>query len=335
MPPGNRLMERIARGLDNVSYLYMGTQKKKRRQTFYQDDLENYIDPDEDDPMAIFPNPGAVPDVHLLDVTRRSTYDIHKFRFRSFIETPHEENNIVHGRLYEQHGRPDAPTVIVLHGYRMESYLLFDRYCRFFVRRGFNAALMDLPYHMHRRPPNTYHGEFTFSDDAVLTLKVMKQSVSDVMATMNWLSSRGVPRIGIYGVSYGGMMAGLVGCVEPAVDFIIMVAPPADMGEVFFKSRLGRQFEAENPDARRVLARHREILDRVALINLTPLPPRDRIFIAEGLYDEMVPSALTEKLWRAWGRPHIRRYPHGHISVIILNPRLDRDLRAFLRKVEA
>jgi hypothetical protein len=113
-----------------------------------------------------------------------------------------------------------------------------------------------------------------------------------------------------------------------------MVAPPADMGRVFFESRLGRQFESENPDARNVLLQYREILDNIALPNLTPLLPRDRIFIAEGIYDGMVPVDLIEKLWRAWGRPRIRRYPHGHLSVIILNPQLDRDIHKFLKKLK-
>lgn len=329
------LQELFARALDNMSYSYMGTQKKRRGgETFFIGALEEYLeDRALDDPCAFFRNPGTVPEIAMLDAVRRGTYDIHKLRFQSFIESPHQFNDRVHFRFYERHGEPDAPAVIVLHGYRMENYMVFDRYCRLMVRRGYNAALVDLPYHMSRRPPGTYHGEFTFSDDGVLTLRVMQQSVLDIMAVINWLKQRGAPQIGMFGVSYGGMLSGLMACVEPQVDFTIMVAPPADMGEVFFESRLGRQFEAENPRAREVLTKYRGVLDRFALVNLKPLVATENILLIEGIYDGMVPVPLIEKLWRAWGEPEIRRYPQGHLSVIILNPPMDRHLRAFLNKM--
>lgn len=333
---GTPLQELLARALDNASYAYMSTQRKRARRKFYLSGIEDFLSGERgEDIRAFFPNPGAVPAVQTTDVTRRGAYDIHTIHYESFVDTPHRVNNTVHGRFYELHGRPDAPAVVVLHGYRMESYLVFDRYCRRFVRAGYNVALIDLPYHLHRRPAGTYHGEYTFSDDPVLTLKVMKQSVNDLQAMLNWLKHRGAPRVGMFGVSYGAMLSGVLGCVEPDLDFLIMIAPPADMGRVFFESRLGRQFESENPDARAVLLKYREVLDNIALPNLTPLVPRERIFIAEGLYDGMVPVDLIEKLWRAWGRPRIRRYPHGHISVIILNPQLDRDIKIFLKRISS
>jgi dipeptidyl aminopeptidase/acylaminoacyl peptidase len=331
------LQELFARALDNMSYSYMRTQKKRRGgETFFIGALEEYLeDRALDDPRTFFRNPGVAPDMHMLDATRRGSYVINKYRFQSFVESPHQFNDQVHFRFYERHGEPDAPTVIVLHGYRMENYMVFDRYCRLMVRRGYNAALVDLPYHMSRRPPGTYHGEFTFSDDGVLTLRVMQQSVLDIMAVINWLKLRGAPRIGMFGVSYGGMLSGLMACVEPQVDFTVMVAPPADMGAVFFESRLGRQFEAENPRAREVMQKYKDVLDRFALINLKPLTPHENILLIEGTFDGMVPVDLVEKLWRAWDKPQIHRYPQGHLSVIIFNPPMDRHLRAFLKKMRA
>lgn len=329
------LQEFLARTLDNISYSYMGTQRRTSSGPLYAGTIDEYMEREKiDDPVKFFSNPGVCPRLEITDVTPRSRYDIHKFKFDSFIETPHDENNTVYGRFYEQHGKPDAPTAIVLHGWRMESYLFFDKYCRWFINEGYNVALVDLPYHMNRRVANSFHGEFTFTDDAVFTLEVMRQSITDIMCVANWLKSRGAPRIGVFGVSYGALLSGILGCTEPSIDFMALIAPPADMGEVFAHSRLGRLFEKDNPKARKMMKQYKEILDRTSLMNLTPMMPKENIFIAEARFDGMVPVPVVEKLWRAWGRPTLKRYPHGHLSVILFNPRMDRDLRHWLRNLK-
>ncbi|MFH1537358.1 MAG: alpha/beta hydrolase, partial [bacterium] len=290
-------------------------------------------DADVTDPMKFFANPGIVPEVEITKTVRRSRYNLNFFHYESFVETPHRANNTVHGRLYEIHGKPDAPTVIVLHGWHMESYNFFDHYCRLLVQSGFNAALVDLPYHMNRRVPNSFHGEYTFSDDAVLTVLVMKQCVLDVEGTINWVKSRGARLIGMFGISYGGMLSGLVGCVEPSVDFMMLVAPPADLFDFFTKSRLGRLFESQNPRMFEEMKRNKEVFDRISLVNLTPQMPPERIFLVMAEYDGMVRSEMIEKLWHAWNRPHMERYLHGHLSVILFNPSMHRDMRRWLKTV--
>jgi len=246
------------------------------------------------------------------------------FNFESFVKTPHDANNTVHGRLYEIHGKPDAPAVVVLHGWHMESYNFFDYYCRLLVRAGFNAVLIDLPYHMNRRVPNSFHGEFTVSDDTALTFLVMRQSVSDVEAAINWLKSRGAPLVGMFGVSYGAMLSGIVGCVEPSVSFMMLVVPPVDLYDFFTESKLGRLFENQNPGMFEEIDKYKDLFDKVSLLNLKPQMSPERIFLALAEYDGMVRSPKIEELWLAWERPYMERYEHGHLSVILLNPSMNK-----------
>lgn len=324
----------FSRALDNISYAYLGVRKKNNSEIFNDGGLDAYIEKvDTRDPMEFFANPGTVPDVKITSVLKRRGYNIKKYHFKSFVETPHKVNNTVHGRLYEITGKPEAPTVIVLHGWQMESYAFFDHYCRLLVREGYNAALIDLPYHLHRRAPNSYHGQYTFSDDATLTVMVMKQSVSDVEGAINWLKTRGVEKIGTFGVSYGGMLAGLVGCVDPAVAFMMLVVPPTDLYEFFTATRLGHEFERRNPNMFEELQRHRELFERISLVNLTPRTSPDNIFIVMAEYDEMVSPDAIDRLWYAWQRPHIERYVHGHLSVILFNPSMSRHMRRWLKTI--
>ena len=48
-------------------------------------------------------------------------------------------------------------------------------------------------------------------------------------------------------------------------------------------------------------------------------------------------QALDDRtdLWQAWGRPEIWRLPHGHISVLLAWPVLERTVQWLVRKAQA
>jgi len=330
------LQELFARAMDEMSYFYIGLQKRKPKPTAAYGSIEEYLRQEGgEDVQKFLGNPGNVPELALVDPVKRRRYNILKFRFESSVYSMHPANKTVHGRLYERHGEPAADLALLLHGWRMDTYMIFDRFCRVFVREGMNCAMPDLPYHMNRTPGGSFAGEYTFKDDAIHTMETLRQALFDIMALINWAREvRGVRRVGVMGVSFGAMIAGMLACVEPGIDFAVMVAPPVDLGRMFRSSRLGRVFEQENPRAERMLRLNEQTLSRYALQNLQPLTPRERIFIAEGIYDSMVPPAIIEDLWAAWCQPQIKRYPHGHISIIMFNKVFERDLRGFLRSLD-
>ncbi len=298
--------------------------------------LQEYLDSEgADDPARFFANPGYVPALTISDPVRRRRYNVMKFKFESVVYTKHIENKTVRGRYYERHGEPDAPLAILLHGWRMDTYMLFDRYARLFVSEGLNCAMPDLPYHMRRTPRGSFDGEYTFRDDAIHTMETLRQALFDVMSIMNWArENKGIRRFCVMGVSFGAFLTGLLACFEPQTDIAVMVAPPVDLSKMFSASRLGRIFEKENPRAERMLRLYSDLLERLGLQNMTPITPKNQIFIAEALYDGMVPPPLIEELWAAWGHPAIRRYSHGHLSVILFNSAFNRDLSLWLRTLD-
>ncbi len=316
-----------------MSYLYMGQQKASREVAAAIGSLEDYLASEHaDDPARFFGNPGVVPDMEFGDFVRRRGYNLSHFKFDSPVYTPFRANNIVRGRWYERHGEPDAPLVVLLHGWRMDSYFLFDRYCRVLVKLGFNCAMPDLPYHMSRTPASSFAGEHTFKDDAIHTMETMRQSLFDVMTVLNWAKAKkGSRLLGAMGMSFGALLSGMLACTEPSLDFAVLVAPPADPGRVFNSSRLGRLIEKENPRVERLLRRYKEVMAKMSLTNLQPLLPPDKIFIAEGIYDGMVPPDVVEELNVKWNHPHFVRYPQGHLSIILFNPQLEADLKEWLR----
>lgn len=331
------IQELLARGLDEISFMYMSMQNTPPKTAAAVGSLREYMEMEgADDPAKFFANPGYTPGIEISDPFRRRRYNVMKFRFDSCVYTQHAENRVVRGRYYERHGEPDAPLAILLHGWRMDSYMVFDRYARLFVREGLNCAMPDLPYHMRRTPRGSFAGEHTFRDDAIHTMETLRQALFDVMSIMNWArEKKGTSRFCVMGVSFGGLLAGLLACYEPRMNAAVLVAPPVDLAQMFKSSRLGRVFERENPRAERMLRVYSDLLDRLGLQNMTPLTPKENIFIAEALYDGMVPPLLVEELWHAWGHPTIQRYPHGHLSIIMFNTQLDHDLSQWLRSLDA
>ncbi|MEW5946673.1 MAG: alpha/beta fold hydrolase [bacterium] len=322
--------------MDALSFGYMNLFHRSDTAPSSPESIDDYIRRNRaGDPRKFFSCPGGVPDLRITGTIAMPGFEIHDFQFPSSVITGHDRNDVVRGRVYEKRTCGGRPFVILLHGWRMESHLAFDRFARLFMKAGYNSLLLDLPYHMRRTPPRAFSGEYSFSTNALRTLEALRQSVLDVRSALNWLKVRGVPRVGVFGVSLGGLLAGLVTCVEDRLDFSVLVVPGTDVAEMFRKSRLGRMFQRENPEAGYMIEKYGDYLRTVSLPSLKPLVPVSRVLIIEAIYDRFVPRELVERLWDAWGRPPILRYPHGHLSVIALNPKLDGDLKKFLVRMRS
>ncbi len=64
-----------------------------------------------------------------------------------------------------------------------------------------------------------------------------------------------------------------------------------------------------------------------------PIVSRDSIFILAGLYDQCARRPWVEQLWESWGRPPIRRYPLGHMT-LLNDPQVAEDIRSFIRQYQ-
>src|SRR5690606_33187797 len=77
------------------------------------------------------------------------------FQFRSMISSPWTENNLVHGKLYSCGADwQKLPTIILLHGWNDElGYRFrFPYIAKHLRKKQMNCAVIELPYHLQRRP---------------------------------------------------------------------------------------------------------------------------------------------------------------------------------------
>lgn len=260
----------------------------------------------------LFSSPVNAPHVQFRDRTR--------FSFRSPLPTPWPENNQVLGRLYRGHAHwQTRPTIILLHGWNGELMhaLQFPYLAWRFRRKGLNVVTVELPYHGHRRPSQPGAVRNFLSADLFRMFQAVQQSVADLRALVLWLEAEGVPAVGLWGISLGGWLAGLLACLELNLACAALMTPPVRMDQAIaqlpFCKAVQESLESENL-----------VLD---LFNLTAHTPRlspAKILLLAGSHDLFVSMEAVVDLWQSWRQPTLWRLPHGHISMLLSPSTLER-----------
>jgi dienelactone hydrolase len=252
----------------------------------------------------------------LRFVTKRT------FQFTSAVASPWERNNTVHGSFFlaSQHWQ-DNPTVILLHGWNAQlAYrTLFPHLARRLVKRGVNTLMFELPYHGQRKPRGKGAVNNFLSGDLVHVTQAVHQAVADARTLVAWLKEQGCPRIGLWGISLGAWLSGLLACSEARVDFAVLMTPVSRMDRVIaeldFCAPIRRSLRGAKP--------------RLDSLNLTTRQPKlalKDILVVASEHDLFAPIATVEELCETWGGPELWRIKHGHISVLLSRPVMERTI---------
>lgn len=242
------------------------------------------------------------------------------FSFRSSIPTPWDNNNIVHGKLFACSADWNRhPTVILLHGWNDElGYRFRFPYLASLLRQHqINAAVIELPYHLQRRPTGAGAIQDFISADLWRMVEATRQSIADTRCLMRWLHRQGSPKVGLWGASLGAWLGGLIACQEPELDLAVLTTPVVRLedviGNLSFCAPIRSSFEKTNLS-----------LARLNLVSHRPKMNLHRVLLQEALDDLFVSSESIEDLWRDWSQPEIWRLPHGHISILMSMPMMRR-----------
>lgn len=262
-----------------------------------------------------FDPPGGLPRFEFSG-TRR-------FLFQSQLQSPWTENNIVHGVLHR--AGPDwakRPTVILVHGwnsewaYRLQFPLLAWR----LGHRGWNTAMIELPYHGRRKPRAPGATKNFLSPDLVRIAEATRQAIADVRTVIRWLTEEGTPFVALWGVSLGAWLAGLTACADPGVKSAVLMTPVGRMDHAIAELPFSEPI-------RRNVGGHVLNLSPLNLATHRPKADARDILLVASRYDLFAPLDTVEELARAWGEPTVWRFDHGHISVLLSVPIMERTIR--------
>lgn len=221
-----------------------------------------------------------------------------------------EENRIAHARLL-RHATTPAPTIVCLHGYRAGVHRFEEIAWRarwLYSRLGLDVALVTLPFHALRAPRGRFNPLFP-SMRTDRTVEGFGQAVWDVRSLIAWLRARGVPRLGLAGMSLGGYTAALLATVESRLDWVILFIPLGDLTDVAVEHEALRGRDI--PEPLRVAGK--AALRIVRPLARTPVVPGDRMLVVAAAGDRITETRThADRLAAHFGAPLVV-FPGGHL----------------------
>lgn len=283
------------------------------------------------DPGRLYDLDGAGPRVSVSSARALPWAECSALEFDSPRPLPFPDVNRASARWFHGPG-PGRPVVLLGHGWAHQGLEAVERvYVRRLVRGGCDVLLPVLPLHLDRAPRGTYSGEILISGDVGLTVDALVQAVMEMRVLAAWARSRGYARVGTLGYSLGGILAALLACVEPGLDFTVIAGAGASLASTILDTRLGRNVRKDLA-ACGMLERDR-LESAWAIVSpgrLRPRVPRERILILAGRHDRIMLPRSVEALWEAWDRPRIVWFERGHYTLLALPGAVLRASLAFI-----
>ncbi len=286
-----------------------------------------------EDPGRFYHADGTVPEAETGDAGRIAGAEVSRFTFPTLHPMAFPETNVAVGRLYSNLGDPRAPVVLISHGWAHRTLKTIEHlYVRPFLRAGFSVAFVAHPLHFERTPRGTYSGELVVSADVVLTVEAFRQGVVDLLGAANWLRARGHDRIGLFGYSLGGYLAGIMAAVRGDWSFAVLCGTGDSPISPILDTRLGRNIREDLAACgmldRDRLTRSWRIISPGAF---RPRVPKEGILLIAGRYDRIMLPASVRRLWNAWGRPRLQWMNRGHYTLLATNRALMAHAIPFMR----
>jgi pimeloyl-ACP methyl ester carboxylesterase len=227
----------------------------------------------------------------------------------------YEKNRNVHAWVLQHQDSKPRPWLLCLHGLGMGTpWIDFSAFNARKLHReyGLNLLLPVLPLHGPRRSPEMMRGSM-MSFELVDTMHAMAQAAWDIRRLLAWVRQQNnVSEVGMYGMSIGAYVSGLVASMEP-VDLLVAGIPVADIPSLYARHtppELATRGDGLGPFDERV----QEMFRRVSPLTSPPQTPVSRRFIYAGAGDRVTPPDQAQRLWEAWSKPKMLWFDGGHAS---------------------
>ncbi|MDP7034297.1 MAG: hypothetical protein QF752_07365 [Planctomycetota bacterium] len=246
-------------------------------------------------------------------------------RIPSVVKTRIERNNTIDGLFYE----PLEPTdraILFLPWFKDRNMDKVEWICQFLAASGYKVFFMPMGYQFGRAPKGYGSGSFIGKGGGTDHLQEWaRQAVLDVRRSRKWLiESQGIhpEKLGLLGISLGGFIGALTYGVCPEWRSAAIVLAGGNLANLL---QVGADLGV--PQVTKELKRFGvDAKDLPALIRpfdpITYADParKNGLFLANGIFDPLVPFPLGQDLWTAYGKPNRLILPSGHASSVVFTP---------------
>ncbi|MEM6820477.1 MAG: hypothetical protein AAF558_00865 [Verrucomicrobiota bacterium] len=236
------------------------------------------------------------------------------FRCPSPMESGTPENDHMHMDLWLGPKGWESPVMFMLHGVMSVSDLGYRNWAKRLNDRGWTAIFFHLPYHYGRKPAKSVSGEMALTSNLIRTSEGIRQAVIELRWVCRELKKRGVPHIGLWGMSYGGWIASLLSVLESMVSTAWLLEPIVDVDLAIWESPASKTIRRQLKKrgiSRDLVRRH---LPLVCPTYHQPLVDPSRILLVSGKFDRIAPPYSIEALHRIWKGSHYAEYRQGHVG---------------------
>jgi pimeloyl-ACP methyl ester carboxylesterase len=213
----------------------------------------------------------------------------------------------------------EVGSVIVLHGFAM-GWPVIDAMAMSasqWFARGFNVILLTLPDHGPRRATGTlFSGQSFTVPHAVHLATAVRRAIHEIFELKRWLRGQSDRPVGLVGMSLGGYLASLTAGLSDDFDFLIPLVPPACMGDLAWRvyrdtghHRAGQDDTLTEENMRAAFYLHSPLAHPRKIA-------KERILIAAGAGDRIVPPEHPTALWEHWDQPRIHWFRGSHLSPV-------------------
>ena len=244
--------------------------------------------------------------------------------WRSPVQTEFPENQTARARIFLSEKGFRAPTVILLHALMSANDLGYRRIAAQLNRRGWNAALMHLPYHYSRVPRGYSNGALALTSNLPQNAETLRQAVTEVRQLMEYFRSNGCPDFGMIGTSYGGWVGALVSFLEREFRFVMLLQPIADIEHAIWESPASSMIRKALVTAgieKGVTRRHAHL---TSPLDGRPACEGKRVLIIGGTYDTITPPAVLQRLAGVWPDSEFTLVEQGHFGYAAMREALRR-----------
>jgi len=306
-------------------------------------DLEPYLDRPLEE---LFPAPPRLEDpkrrrtaldraMRASTVSWESSHEVICPRYRKRHEGEYRKNLTAHLRWLRPDRRPRRDCLLYVHGWLepgpwADETTLFRKWAR---ELDCDIAHVCLPFHGARNPRSAlFSGEYFWTADLVRSVEGVRQAVCDARTAIDWLRREGGYRyVGATGLSLGGSLAMILGCLEPGPDYIVPMMSHLQLADAVERAsilwRMKHDLERWGHDE----AERRRLFDRLGWHRARPALPLDRQLWVQARADRYIIAPLAESQWRDWGEPPILWIEGGHMTFPLQIDAMTRRIADFQR----
>ena len=245
-----------------------------------------------------------------------------RISYPSPMETPFKVNNTVPAELYlplkTDGPLPAAIVLDILNG----SQTLPRMVARSLALRGVAAIYFPMPYASSRKPARDAQNQL-LDEDVHLVAAPFRQAVMDIrrakaiLATLPEINPR---RIGITGISLGGITASLAAGVDGEFYRVAPVLAGGDLPTIIFHARETRKLREQLSEHNITREQFATLVAPVDPLNFASRIDPGTCVMFNAADDDTIPKACTTALNHAFGDPTLLWMGGGHYSVALYLP---------------